>query len=132
MANKLILLDTSILIDYYRKTNKEKTVLFELTNKGYLFSISTITKFEICTGANEKQMIFWNQLFKSFTIFPFDENTSDFASEINVSLKKKRKQIDIADLFIASTAIANNIPISTLNLKHFERIERLELIDLSK
>jgi predicted nucleic acid-binding protein len=30
MANELICLDTSVLIDYFRKTNKENSFLFEL------------------------------------------------------------------------------------------------------
>ena len=34
----------------------------------------------------------------------------------------------IADLFIASTAIANNLPFATLNKKHFDRIDNLVII----
>jgi predicted nucleic acid-binding protein len=37
-------------------------------------------------------------------------------------------QIDIADLFIASTALIYDIPFATLNKKHFGRIEKLNLI----
>jgi len=129
MAIKLILLDTSILIDYFRKPNKEKTILVELINKGYTFSISTITKFEIYTGATENQLEFWNTLFKNFKIFSFDEKSADIASKLNTELKKKRKQIDIADLFIASIAIAQKIPIATSNKKHFERIDGITIID---
>ena len=43
MDKKLICLDTSILIDYYRKKNKEKTKFVELS-KSYKFAISVITK----------------------------------------------------------------------------------------
>jgi tRNA(fMet)-specific endonuclease VapC len=129
MAIKLILLDTSILIDYFRKPNKKKTILVELINKGYTFSISTITKFEIYTGATENQLEFWNTLFKNFKIFSFDEKSADIASKLNTELKKKRKQIDIADLFIASIAIAQKIPIATSNKKHFERIDGITIID---
>jgi tRNA(fMet)-specific endonuclease VapC len=48
--------------------------------------------------------------------------------DINNALKRKRKQIDIADLFIAATALSNNLPFATLNLKHFERIDNLQIV----
>ena len=53
----------------------------------------------------------------------------DIAVKINNELKVKRKQIDLPDLFIAATAKYHNLPISTLNKKHFERIEQLILIE---
>lgn len=37
MADQVILLDTSILIDYFRKTIKEKTILHLLTESNYQF-----------------------------------------------------------------------------------------------
>jgi hypothetical protein len=51
------------------------------------------------------------------------------AADINSELKRKRKHIAIPDLFIAATAMANNLPLATLNKKHFERIDRLAIID---
>jgi tRNA(fMet)-specific endonuclease VapC len=48
--------------------------------------------------------------------------------DISSALKRKRKQIDIADLFIAATAISNNLSFATLNLKHFERIDTLQIV----
>lgn len=48
---------------------------------------------------------------------PFDEISVDTAVAINRALKKKRKQIEIADLFIAATAVAYNFPLATLNKK---------------
>jgi tRNA(fMet)-specific endonuclease VapC len=47
MANELICLDTSVLIDYFRKTNKENSFLFELTKRYSRFAVSAITEFEI-------------------------------------------------------------------------------------
>ena len=32
-------------------------------------------------------------------------------------------------LFIAAAAVANKLPLATLNRKHFERIEALKMID---
>jgi predicted nucleic acid-binding protein len=131
MEKPIILVDTSILIDFYRKTNKENSVWIKFIRQGYRFAISTITKYEIYSGASEKQIQFWDEIFKLIEVIPFDEECVNTAVTINSALKKKRKQIDIADLFIASTAITYNMPIATLNLSHFERIVELQIIDIN-
>lgn len=35
MADKIILIDTSVLIDYFRKTDKENAALVALVKQGY-------------------------------------------------------------------------------------------------
>ncbi len=122
------MVDTSILIDYYRKTEKDNTVWVKLVRDGYQFAISSVTKYEIFSGASFSQLGFWNEVLKAVDVIALDEASVDTAVEINAGLKRKRKQIDIADLFIAASAIANNLPIATLNKKHFERIEKLKII----
>ncbi len=128
MADKLILVDTSILIDFYRKTDKANSKWISLVREGYEFAISAITKYEIYSGASPTQLTFWDSVLQQITIIPFDEKTVDVAVNINSELKRKRKQIDIADLFIAATAILYNIPFATLNTKHFDRVEKLKML----
>jgi len=129
MANKTIMVDTSILIDYYRKTEKENSVWIKLVRQGYKFSISAITKYEIFSGANEDQLEFWQNVPKAITVIPFDEASVDKAVKINISLKRKRKQIAIADLFIAATAISHDLSFATFNKKHFDRIDGLNIVE---
>ena len=129
MADKVILVDTSILIDYYRKTDKENSIWVSLVRQGYSFAVSAVSKYEIFSGANSNQLSFWENVFQSINVIPFDEFVVDTAVLLNSNLKKKRKQIDIADLFIAATAVAHNLPLTTLNKKHFERIDTLKLIE---
>lgn len=129
MANKIIMVDTSILIDFYRKTNKDNSIWLGLVRQGYEFAISAITKYEIYSGANQNQIEFWDKVLEAITVIPFNEAVVDTAVNINNGLKRKRKQIDIADLFIAATAITYNLPFSTLNRKHFERIDGLTIAE---
>jgi tRNA(fMet)-specific endonuclease VapC len=65
---------------------------------------------------------------EAITVIPFDEATVDKAVEINTNLKRKRNQVALADLFIAATAISHNLPFPTLNRKHFDRIDELNII----
>jgi predicted nucleic acid-binding protein len=76
-------------------------------------------------------MAFWNSLLQQMEILPFDKKVAAAAVVINKSLKSKRKLIDIADLFIGATAIANKLPFATLNKKHFERIDELQLVQIA-
>ncbi len=51
MADKITLVDTSVLINYYRKTDKANSVWVKLVRQRYRFSISAVTKYEIYSGA---------------------------------------------------------------------------------
>ena len=130
MASKIVLADTSILIDFFRKSDKSKSQLISLIRNGYKFCICTITEYEIYTGSNEQQIAFWKDFLEKIEILSFDSAAAYKAVEINKALKLKRKQIATADLFIAAVASSKNLPIATLNVKHFDRIEELSLIDL--
>ncbi len=122
-----IMIDTSILIEYFRKVDKSKTKLFELAGEVEEFFISSVTEFEIYVGANHNQTTFWKSFLRHVTVVPFHSKAALEAVEIKKQLKRLRKTIDCADLFIGSTAIAENLPFYTLNLKHFKDIERLKL-----
>ena len=75
------------------------------------------------------QIAFWDKLLQKVAVLSFDKTASRIAVDINAELKRKRNQIEIADLFIAATAVANDLKLATLNKKHFDRIEALSLMD---
>lgn len=129
MAHKIILIDTSILIDYYRKTDKANSVWIALIDQEYQFAISVITKYELYSGATQSQLTFWNSILTSISIIPFDKLCVNMAVKLNSELKRKRRQIDLADLFIGATAVRQNLSIATLNIKHFSRIEGLDIVE---
>lgn len=125
----MICLDTSILIDYFRKTKKENSTLYQLANQHESFAVSIITKFEIFCGCQTKeQTVFWEELFSRFTVLPFDETSNKEAVKIYQELKKENKLIELPDIFIGATAKVHNLKLATKNTKHFERIHALELV----
>src|SRR5665647_644451 len=129
MADKIVLADTSILIDLFRKSEKANSRLVQLALQGYEFQISAITEFEVYSGATTAQLPFWDDLLQKVKVLPFDKEVVKLAVKINKQLKQKRKQIDLADLFIAATSLANNLPFATLNRKHFERIDGIDIVE---
>jgi len=128
MDKDCICLDTSVLIDYYRKKEKTRTLFVKLSLK-YSFSISVITKLEILTGITENQKEFWNNVFQKMEIIPLNEPEVEIAANIIRYLTKQNKIIGIKDILIGSTAISKGLKLATLNKKDFGRIENIELID---
>ena len=124
----MILLDTSILIEMFRKRDKTDTFFYQISKENNDFAISILTHYEIFRGSNSLQDIFWTNFLKNIEVIPFDLNTSYEASRIYKLLKPQDKMIDFADLLIASTAIAHNLSLVTLNLKHFRKIPDLHVL----
>lgn len=123
----MILVDTSVKIDYFRKQNKEKTILFELFSQKEDLAISVITKYELMIGSNKQQDSFWNTLLDSFTIFSLDEAIADETILIKKELKAQNNEIGLADMIIAATARFNKIKLITLNYNHFKKVTNLKV-----
>jgi predicted nucleic acid-binding protein len=128
MENTIICLDTSVLIDFYRKKDKSKSLFFKLTEQYMFFAVSAVTEYELYIGNSEEQNLFWNDFFSRVIILPFDTKAVKQSVEIYKYLKQQNNLIDIPDIMIAGTAMQNQMPLATLNRKHFERINNLTII----
>ena len=122
------MIDTTLLIDYFRKTDKPKARLVQLSQQFEQLAISSVTEFEVYSGATPAQLQFWQELLSEIVVLPFDSKAAHVAVDVHQELKRLRKTIDKADLFIAATAIANNLTLDTLNRKHFDKIGQLALL----
>lgn len=122
------MVDSTILIDYFRKTDKNNSRLVShFKNYDHLY-ISSVTEFEVINGAIPVHLEFWNQMLLRFTILNFDSKAARHATEIVKQLKTKRKSIDKPDLFIAATAVVHRLALDTANRKHFIHIDSLDLL----
>ncbi|MGJ3234689.1 type II toxin-antitoxin system VapC family toxin [Marivirga sp.] len=125
----MILLDTSVLIDLFRKKEKENSFFYSLLDYEEDFAISAVTHYEIGIGNKKSKSNYWNHVYENLAFLDFNQSASDMAIDIYLNLKMKNKLIDIADILIASVAMSNEISLATLNIKHFERIDGLNLIN---
>ncbi|MCL2709892.1 MAG: type II toxin-antitoxin system VapC family toxin [Planctomycetaceae bacterium] len=91
--------------------------------------ISAIVLFEVRAGLNAYNQECLLGLLRKTVCLPFDMRTAEIAADLSKTLRKSRIQVESSDLFIAATAIAHELPLATLNRKHFERIEGLILVD---
>ena len=55
MEDRRILIDTSVVIDHFRKKNKQRSLLYELSKENRLF-LSAISKFEFLVGTKLSQI----------------------------------------------------------------------------
>lgn len=128
MANELICLDTSVLIDYFRKTKKENSFFFELSNQYSSFAVSIITEFEVLSGSNSTHKEFWEEFFQRIIVIPFESKSNEEAIQIFQELRRQGNLIEMPDLLIGATAKAYNLKLATLNEKDFGRIRGLSLL----
>ena len=126
MENRRVLIDTSIMIDHLRRQKKDRTIFYEIAGNNGCY-ISSITEFEFSVGTTPKNREFTNKLLKKLTVLQFDSDCVRIAIDIYHNLKSKNKLITLPDIFIAATAVSNQLPLATLNVKHFENIDRLQL-----
>jgi predicted nucleic acid-binding protein len=125
---RLVLCDTNVIIEFY-KENKE--VIDVLKNIGQdNIALSIVTAGELLYGALNKKEL--KQISKDISLLHI----------LNINLPKSKLFIKLMDRYvlshklnlpdglIAATAIEEDIPLYTLNLKDFNYIEELRLYNI--
>ena len=136
---KIILADTTFLIDTLRK--KDDVKQFLIKNSSEILYTTEINVFETYLGlyANkflekkpsllESRKIHIEELFSKFQILPFERKAAMESAKILGSLIRKGKKIEFRDGLIAGIAISNGIKkILTKNTDHFSRIKNIDII----
>jgi predicted nucleic acid-binding protein len=127
---EMICLDTNVLIAHKRakKADKNKTVLYQLAQQFYRFAVSSITVYELLRGNNQDEDQYWKMMFANIEILPFNVACAQQAVKIYQDLKQKELLIEAEDLLIGATALQHSLKLVTANIRHFARIEALELL----
>ena len=81
MDNSKLLIDTSIIIDHFRKKDKAKTQLILLYQK-YLLHISSVTVFELYNGASNPEKV------KDISLLLKNVKVIDFNSKIAIEASR--------------------------------------------
>ena len=73
------MVDSTILIDYFRKTDKINSKLVSHFKNYDQLYISSVTEFEVINGATQAHLQFWDGMLTRFAILDFDTlNTKHF------------------------------------------------------
>lgn len=128
METDRVLVDTSLIIDFFRKKNKTQATLFSLFQHNIQLYISTLTVYELLSGAKNIQLK--NDTEKLLTLFQtidFGVEESRKAASLYLQLKSKNQIVETIDILIAATALTHVMPIATFNRDHFIRVPLLNL-----
>ena len=123
-----MVIDTSIFIEYLRSKDREQTTLANLPVDSVLY-VSSITVFELYSGATDirkRQDV--DALLQGVFILPLNAETAKNAGLIYQDLRRRGSMIEVTDILIAATALANDLPVKTLNVGHFQRISDLVIL----
>jgi tRNA(fMet)-specific endonuclease VapC len=124
-----MVIDTNIFIEHLRAKQKSTTKLVQLLNDGNRLFISSVTVYELYSGAiTPEKANRVHYLIEDIPVLTFNYDIALKAAQIFRQLKAKNQLIEFRDIFIAATCINEGLPIVTLNRKHFERIEALQII----
>lgn len=125
-----LLLDTSIIIDFTRRTDHQNSPLFKIAKKFDDFYISDITLAELYSGRQiwqqPNKMRLLEKILDRLQRLPTNEKICRLAGQF-----RAQTQISLMDSLIAATAINHQLSLTTLNEKDFSRITDLKLVLVS-
>ena len=120
-----VVVDTDVLIDYFRGLEKSKTFI-EKIRESHLICYSAITQAELLAGkesesekARDKIMDF---LF-NFVMIPVESEIAQIAGQY-----RRKYDIKLDDALIAATAKKMKADLVSKNNKHFGRIIEIKLL----
>ncbi len=126
----MYLIDTDILV--YSLKRHPQVIAHFTERKNLPMSISVINYGELVFGAKkskyvEKNMAKVRFIAELFPIIEVSKAVIESFGELKAGLKLAGKPISDMDLLIASTAMVHNLILVTNNVKHFQRLEDLEI-----
>jgi tRNA(fMet)-specific endonuclease VapC len=118
------LIDTGILIRYFRKVEGYRDLLDTLAQDDLLY-ISAMTRLEIVRGMRDREREPTFELLNSLETVVINSEIADGAGELIRSWQSRGMMLGDADAIIASTAIQNGLALVTTNAKHFPMSEMI-------
>ncbi|MGB9841547.1 MAG: type II toxin-antitoxin system VapC family toxin [Candidatus Bathyarchaeales archaeon] len=129
-----VCLDTDILIDYLRKPSPEVRHVMECVFEKKLNAcITSINAFEIWFGAylapeKAKLAQCTEEFLGQMEVVDFNYESAVEAGRVLADLRKRGEPIEIRDLFVGCICKVNGMALVTRNLKHYTRINGLNVL----
>jgi tRNA(fMet)-specific endonuclease VapC len=128
-----VILDTSVVIEAERREFEIKR--FTENRQEEIFGLSVISVAELLHGVHRadstkrrlKRSAFVEKVIELFPVYVFEISTARIYSEIWSELSRNGVQIGAHDLIIGATALSLGFSVATFNIRHFERIEGLNV-----
>lgn len=129
----MVLIDTSVLIDVLRDredAGRRLSILYDAN--GHLEVPVTVIQ-ELWYGLERSGAIRQRRrlasLLQDLPTVPFDAPAAAMAGQLHARLADAGRSIDVEDLQIAALGVTRMEPVLTANVRHFTRIQGLEVLD---
>lgn len=124
------LVDTSVLLTHMRVSPVKSPYIKALQIYGVpVASIMSVYEVEV-GGVRAGRANEFVNLFGVIRTLPVDREVVLEAAQIHVTLLKQNLAIGLPDTLIAATALVHQLPLLTVNVKHFSRVNQLQLLVL--
>jgi tRNA(fMet)-specific endonuclease VapC len=127
----MILLDTSVCVQVLRESlGAARRSRPDIRFDGVVLSTIVLAELErgVMVDASRRPRFALDSLCVFARVVPFDEGAARSAGAIMADLQRRGTGIGFADSCIAAHALSLDIPLATLNTKHFARIPDLRLV----
>jgi len=135
---KIVVLDTDVLIYYLRGKNESYLKIKSLKKKEEPLNTTIFNVAELFKGCYSMKNVAKGLMkVKSIVealdnIYLFDNNSAEEYAKISSDLKNRGHPIGVMDELIASICITHQETLYSGNIKHFERIDALNIKDWNK
>ena len=113
-----ILIDTDVLIEYLRGNQRIVERVGKAYHTGMSLCFSPVTRAEIVAGLRRGEEEVTARLFGLMTCLPITDDTGGKAGAY-IKTYRASHHVEIADALIAATASESDMPLWTLNRKHY-------------
>ena len=127
MHDSSVLVETTILVDFLRRSSAAADYLDEVRTKGQLLC-SAVTKAELIVGSRSRaELKAIDQLLARFEVEPITSHDSVRALNWLAKLFHSHS-VGFHDCLLGAAAIRLRVPVATLNEKHFKPLTGLRVI----
>jgi tRNA(fMet)-specific endonuclease VapC len=128
LENRLIILDTDVVIDFFTGISPGAEGVLKLISQEEA-ALTAISVFELYAGIEGKRRLGQIETFiRDLAILPLDVIEAALAGKIYTQLKSKGQLIGTHDILIAAVCLANGLPLYTKNVTHFSKIEDIQIL----
>ncbi len=126
METTRLVLDSDVLIDHLRR----KTDAVRIALVSYNCAITAINLYELRSVPflSVRQRVSLMQVLTLTDVLPFDEDAAEQAAHVWTLLRSQGQLIGLPDTQIAGGCLANQLPLLTRNLGHYQRVPNLQLL----
>jgi predicted nucleic acid-binding protein len=126
-----VLLDTTVLIDVFRRRNNRRAILERLLAEGHELCTSALNVAEVYAGIRSSEEEETETFLEALECFSISRSTGKLAGKLKNESSRKGKTLAIADTIVAAVALEQNCVLATDNVKDFA-MHGLTLYPLSR